>query len=368
MKICIICPDFYPPLYGNSRIAWEYSIRLSKTNEVCAITNGKKYSIKNINGVKIISIPFQKKKWNLEKYNYIRKSILKFSPDIVHGFGLFSSILTLFCKICGNFKTVQTISGITPLYYIGTKKIKIPKIFKIIPLIGIDGIIFCNKYSKKYFIENFYGKILTKKIAIIPYLIENIWFSKKEEKIKEDKKTVVFFGDGTIERGLFILLSSIPYVINKSPDIRFIIAIRHWRDYLKERALLTINNYSKNVTLLEYPLDIHISQIVKKGDIVALPFNVNSMEPPVSLVESMALGKPVITSNIGGNIELIGENSQGILISPGDDKQLAQSILHLLSDKKLRKDIGINSKKYINSYYEPQKIINQMHFFYNKII
>ena len=47
---------------------------------------------------------------------------------------------------------------------------------------------------------------------------------------------------------------------------------------------------------------------------------------PLSLLESLALGRPVIGSRIGGIPELIEEGSDGLLVPPGDAEALAEAI------------------------------------------
>jgi glycosyltransferase involved in cell wall biosynthesis len=82
-----------------------------------------------------------------------------------------------------------------------------------------------------------------------------------------------------------------------------------------------------------------------------------------AILESMALCKPVIATNVGGNPELLGvTNESGILVSPKSPEMFADAILHLMRNEVIRQNIGqaakeriqqlCSIKKYISSYEE----------------
>jgi len=59
------------------------------------------------------------------------------------------------------------------------------------------------------------------------------------------------------------------------------------------------------------------------------------------LLESMACGKPVIATNVGGNAEAVSHGESGILVSPQRPEELAESAIRLISDSALRRQMGI---------------------------
>ncbi len=58
------------------------------------------------------------------------------------------------------------------------------------------------------------------------------------------------------------------------------------------------------------------------------------------VIESMAMGKPVIATGIGATPELIEDGQSGILVSPGNARELAAAVERLLSDKDLRHSLA----------------------------
>ena len=66
---------------------------------------------------------------------------------------------------------------------------------------------------------------------------------------------------------------------------------------------------------------------------------------PVSLMEGMACGLPVVASRISGIPELVEDGCSGLLIPPRDAQALAQALARLLEDPRLRYEMGKAGRK-----------------------
>jgi glycosyltransferase involved in cell wall biosynthesis len=87
-----------------------------------------------------------------------------------------------------------------------------------------------------------------------------------------------------------------------------------------------------------------------------------------SILEFMALGKPVIATNGGGTNEIITNDITGFLITQKNQIDLGEKITNLLNDKNLRIKIGKNSKEYIKNEFNINKMRNEFINLYNGII
>ena len=71
---------------------------------------------------------------------------------------------------------------------------------------------------------------------------------------------------------------------------------------------------------------------------------------PVSVIEAMALGLPVISTNVGGMPFLINDGDQGLLVADDSASQMAKSILKILNNPEIGKSITLNAKKMIADF------------------
>lgn len=76
---------------------------------------------------------------------------------------------------------------------------------------------------------------------------------------------------------------------------------------------------------------------------------------PTVLLESMALGTPVISTQVAGIPELVQDGVTGLCVPPNDPEALANAIERLLDDPELCKTLSLNSRALIESEYDEDK-------------
>jgi glycosyltransferase involved in cell wall biosynthesis len=89
---------------------------------------------------------------------------------------------------------------------------------------------------------------------------------------------------------------------------------------------------------------------------------------PVSLIEALAAGKSVITTNVGGIENIISHNKTGLLIPVNEEALFSQSLLKLVEDDEFRNNIGSVGKHDILKRYSYSRLVEDMKTFYDKLL
>jgi glycosyltransferase involved in cell wall biosynthesis len=89
---------------------------------------------------------------------------------------------------------------------------------------------------------------------------------------------------------------------------------------------------------------------------------------PNAVLEAMACGLPVIASNIAGNEELVVPGETGLLVQPEDPYAFQNALKILLPNPKLRKQMGLASRKRVEEHYTWDQVARQYLSLVQKII
>jgi glycosyltransferase involved in cell wall biosynthesis len=82
----------------------------------------------------------------------------------------------------------------------------------------------------------------------------------------------------------------------------------------------------------------HIPEFLDQADVMLNPTSVDNL--PISLLEAFASGLPVITTNVGGIPDLIGDSDAALLVDPDDHEQMASEIRRLLTEPGLAAELA----------------------------
>ena len=73
---------------------------------------------------------------------------------------------------------------------------------------------------------------------------------------------------------------------------------------------------------------------------------------PLSILEAMAAGLPIVASSVGGVPELVVDGETGLLVPPGDPHALAAAIERLLDDPALRRQLGTAGRTRVSEHFD----------------
>ncbi|MDC1047581.1 glycosyltransferase family 4 protein [Alphaproteobacteria bacterium] len=282
----------------------------------------------------------------------------KIKPDILINFTMKINILFSLTSFFFKFKVINNITGIgTSMINSKFQKILVINLLKI-SFKKSNLVFFQNNEDKKFFIEN---KIITnKKSIVLKYFGVNVIKYKFSPLIFKDFKNLnfLFFGRIIKDKGIFELIEAIKLVKKKFPESQFTIVgqIDYNNPGFIDQRLIdewvnkNIINYHKFTNTPE--------KFIKDADCIILPSYREGL--PKSLLESQAIGRPVIATNVPGCNDLIKENFNGFLCKPKNAISLFEKIIDFINlpfEKK--RQMSENAYNFIDQNYKSRSIINK---------
>ena len=213
---------------------------------------------------------------------------------------------------------------------------------------------------------------LDKKFTIIPNPIDTRLFSSNNKDLK-GAKSILYFGSLIRKKGLLELPLIFNRVVDKNPNSTLILVGKDVSDVLTGKSStweMMQESFSEKVKeRVEYLGSIPYSEIKSKIDEATLCVFPSFAEAfPVSWLEAMAMGKPIVASDIGWAKEMIVDGESGYLVNPKEHDLFAGRINDLLENNELCFDIGKAARKRAESVFDIKIIAKQNKVFYKSII
>jgi glycosyltransferase involved in cell wall biosynthesis len=146
-----------------------------------------------------------------------------------------------------------------------------------------------------------------------------------------------------------LIEAAIPIVTERN-NIRFVL-VGDGKDFQNVKKLVPGSLLNKIIFLGKRT---DVESIVNVFDVGILLTNAKVHGEGISnsLIEYMALGKPVIATHGGGTDEVVLDNQNGFLIDPGNTGQLTQKIIFLMDNKPAINKLGNEGKEMIKRRFD----------------
>ena len=87
-----------------------------------------------------------------------------------------------------------------------------------------------------------------------------------------------------------------------------------------------------------------------------------------AILEGMAAGKAIVSTDAGGNAELMIDGQSGLLVPVGAPVRLGDAVKRLLSNQSLRKELGDNARQRVATQFQFEQLIHQTEALYDKLV
>jgi glycosyltransferase involved in cell wall biosynthesis len=185
---------------------------------------------------------------------------------------------------------------------------------------------------------------------------------RKKFGIKEDSKLVVSLGRLTRQTGFDLLIKAFRRVVKDVPNAVLLIG---GDGDEKERLNALVASASLGMSVMLPGLINDIDELLMECDLYVNSSRWEGL--PMTLLEVLSHGKPIVASNVGGNPEVVHDGVTGILVLPEDPDKLANAIVRMLNDDKLRKKAGEAAFQLFKRNYSIEKHCKALADFYLQV-
>lgn len=272
----------------------------------------------------------------LKTYADIIRHLRRTRCDILHSH-LLDGIGPLVGKLAGS-RVVATVHNDKP-YSVSERFV----------LATSDLVLACGEQVKR----NICGFVPARKVGVLNNAIrkpDNCSFRRDDVMNKYgfggDSRLVVSLGRLTGQKGYDLLIDAFRRVVAEAPDAVLLIG---GDGEEKERltGMVTAAGLSEHVRLPGLVTEIH--ELLASSELYVNSSRWEGL--PMTLLEAIAHGKPMVATNVGGNPELVRDGVTGILVPPENPEELAAAIIRMLKDDDLRKRTGHEASILFSSEY-----------------
>jgi len=201
--------------------------------------------------------------------------------------------------------------------------------------------------------ELFKGLISEERISVVPNGLD-IEFNNKKD-IEANSFIVLYLSNFAETKGYKEVLRSVNKVSQFNNKIKYIFA-GSWmneRDKHKFIRFIKEERMERYVHLVEDARKEEKLKLLSYADIFVFPTYYPYEGHPWVIVEAMAAGLPIITTDTGCIKESVVDGENGFIIPPNDSDSIAEKIIYLMKHPEERKRMGLISRKsYENSFTE----------------
>jgi glycosyltransferase involved in cell wall biosynthesis len=223
---------------------------------------------------------------------------------------------------------------------------------------SFEKIVFLSNYSCQKLVDKGFPK---EKSVIIPVGVDEHF--KEDTDIEELKKfqrninpenipLIMYFTSPLTLRGTDTLIKAFGDIRKeKKSKLIFLSRVDHPELQKEEKILRQLaikNNISDSVEIIsDYLSQDVLKNYLSAADLICIPFKIVISDIPVSILEAMSIGKPVISTKVACLPELL---PNGILVKANNPKNLADSLSRLVNDRNLSNNLGMNNKFLMEKY------------------
>ena len=238
-----------------------------------------------------------------------------------------------------------------------------------------DRIICVSEPAKRHLIDNW--GVDANKIAVLPNGVDVQLFGREHDvrsirtRLGWDSAPVVsFVGSFQLWHGLDRLVESFAKVVAAAPQARLLLVGDGPARELVEQSVRKLG-IQEAVRITGFVSQDCVTEMLAVTDVAVLPYPALPQDlwfSPLKLYEYMAAGKAIVASRSGQIAEVIRDGENGLLVTPGDTGELAESLLRLIRAPEERSWLGANARQQAVERHSWDQYVQRVEEIYRSVL
>lgn len=158
----------------------------------------------------------------------------------------------------------------------------------------------------------------------------------------EPTNIILFWGTLTAKKGVFTLIRAANLFLKELPDAELHLIGRDTKaensTCAEQLTLLIHQDVAPRIKISGAVSHDKLPEIIQRARLCVLPSVAESFG--ISVIEAMSCGKPVVCTNIPPFREIVSEGEDGILVEPGNVRELAEQVIRLYKNEEVGNSLG----------------------------
>ncbi|HSC80574.1 MAG TPA: glycosyltransferase family 4 protein [Chitinolyticbacter sp.] len=181
---------------------------------------------------------------------------------------------------------------------------------------------------------------------------------------ERQRDCILFLGEVGKRKGVFELISALAVVLPRRPGTRLWIGglgdIEGARQHAEQLGV------GSAIEWLGWVVGAQKQQLLSTATVLALPSYNEGL--PMSILEALSFGVPVVSTTVGGIPDALGEDGAICLVEPGNVEALAAALLRVLDSDELQGALAERGRERVKAHFSTSVVMSQLDGVYQRLL
>jgi glycosyltransferase involved in cell wall biosynthesis len=231
------------------------------------------------------------------------------------------------------------------------------------PLLRVDRVIALSHAERDLLIRL---GVNPKRISVLPNAVDLDAYSHTPPPVASRPPLVLFIGQLVPRKGYDLLARAMPLVLREAPTARFMFVSHNRNGEADLRHIAAVGGVTNHLDIVGPVSEHEKIRLLHNAAVVAAPSRYEGFGIP--LIEAMAAGAPVVTTDVMAGNEVISHERTGLLVPYGHVEALAEALIRLLNDRALGTRLAAAGRAEVFDRYRAETLTVHLEALYNQLI